>query len=379
VTRAVDVVFFVAGLVVAFLTLLSAIKSTMLPRGVPVRIGRLVTLSMRVVFKLRTGRSASYEQRDRVMAMFGPVTLLVQLATWLLLLIAAYTAMYAGVGVRPLTNAMELSGSSIVTLGTTPAHGFATNVLTYSEAGLGLLLLTLLITYLPTIYGAFSRREAVVTLLEVRAGSPPSAVEMLIRFHRIGQADRLSGLWRRWEQWFVEVEETHTSFPILVQFRSPQPDHSWVTAAGTVLDAASLWAAVVEHPNDPDAQLLIRAGSLALRRIAAFLRVPYNADPQPDTPITISRDEFNEAYQTMADAGVPLRDDRDAAWRAYAGWRVNYDIVLLNLARLTEAPPAPWVSDRSPLDVRQMWTLSKAVRARATTRRRRSGRLLRRS
>ena len=185
---------------------------------------------------------------------------------------------------------------------------------------------------------------------------------MLVRFHRIGQVDRLAGLWRRWEQWFVEVEETHTSFPILVYFRSPQPDHSWVTAAGTVLDAASLWAAAVEHPNDPDAQLMIRAGSLALRRIAgAISGCPTTPIPSPDEPITISRYEFDEACRTMAEAGVPLRDDLDAAWRAYAGWRVNYDIVLLNLARLTEAPPAPWVSDRSPLDARQMWTLRRAV------------------
>jgi hypothetical protein len=379
VTRALDVVLFIAGLTLAGVTLLSAVKATMLPRGVPVRINRRVSLTMRVLFKLRTGRSPSYEQRDRVMSMFGPITLLALLSVWLLLLIGAYTAMYLGVGVRPLRDAVELSGSSIFTLGTAPAHGFASNVLTYTEAGLGLLLLTLLITYLPTIYGAFSRREAVVTLLEVRAGSPPSAVEMLTRFHRIGQVDRLSGLWRRWEQWFVEVEETHTSFPVLVSFRSPQPDHSWVTAAGTVLDAASLWIAVVEHPVDPDAQLLIRAGSLALRRIAAALRVPFNADPQPDEPITISRYEFDEAYRSLADAGVPLRDDLEAAWRAYAGWRVNYDIVLLNLARLTEAPPAPWVSDRSPLDIGQMWTLRKAVRTRPTTRWRRSERRARRS
>jgi hypothetical protein len=293
----------------------------------------------------------------------------------MVLLVLAFVALFLGLGVRPVGTAFELSGSSIVTLGTTPAHGFGVVTLTYCEAALGLLMLTLLITYLPTIYGAFSRREAVVTLLEVRAGSPPSAIAMLIRFHRIGQVDRLSGLWRRWEQWFVEVEETHTSFPVLVYFRSPQPDHSWVTAAGTVLDAASLWAAVIEHPNDPDAQLMIRAGTLSLRRVAAYLRVPFDPDPRPDDPITISRYEFDEAYQSMADAGVPVREDRDAAWRAFAGWRVNYDIVLLNLARLTEAPPAPWVSDRSPLDVHHVWTLRKSLTARRpATRTRRSAR-----
>jgi hypothetical protein len=371
VTRALDIVLFAAGLVVVVVTLVSTVRSTMLPRGVPTMIGRFVTLGLRVIFKVRAGRSPSYERRDRIMAMFGPVNLLALLAAWLLLIIAGFVLMYLGTGVRPLANAVELSGSSVFTLGTTAAHGFAAVTLTYTEAGLGLLLLTLLITYLPTIYGAFSRREAVVTLLEVRAGSPPSATDMLIRFHRIGQVDRLAGLWRRWEQWFVDVEETHTSFPVLVNFRSPQPDHSWVNAAGTVLDAASLWMSTIEHPVDPDAQLCIRAGSLALRRIATLVRVPFNPDPQPDQPVTISRYEYDSACRAMAEAGVPLKADLDAAWRSFAGWRVNYDIVLLNLARLTEAPPAPWVSDRTPLEAHQVWTLRKALTARPTTRSRR--------
>jgi hypothetical protein len=379
VTRALDAVLFAAGLTLVVITLVSAMRSTMLPRGVQTFIGRRVTLTLRLVFKLRAGRSPTYERRDRIMAMFGPVNLLALLATWLVLIITGFVALYLGVGVRPLSNAVELSGSSVFTLGTAAAHGFSAVALTYVEAGLGLLLLTLLITYLPTIYGAFSRREAVVTLLEVRAGSPPSATGMLIRFHRIGQVDRLAGLWRRWEQWFVEVEETHTSFPVLVSFRSPQPDHSWVNAAGTVLDAASLWASTIEHPNDPDAQLCIRAGSLALRRIATQMRIPFNADPQPGQPVTISRYEFDSACRAMAEAGVPLKDDLDAAWQSYAGWRVNYDIVLLNLARLTEAPPAPWVSDRSPLEAHQVWTLRKALMARPTTRSRRSWRRARQS
>jgi hypothetical protein len=373
VTRALDLALFAGGLVVLFVTLMSAVKSTMLPRGVRVPIARQVSLALRVVFRVLAGRSPSYERRDRIMAMFGPAYLLALLSTWLLLLMFAYVALYLGIGVRPVRTAFELSGSSIFTLGTTTAHSFSGTLLSYSEAGLGLLLVTLLITYLPTIYGAFSRREAVVTLLEVRAGSPPTATEMLIRFHRIGQVQRLAGLWRRWEQWFVEVEETHTSFPVLVFFRSPQPDHSWVTAAGTVLDAAALWMSVVEHPNDPDAQLMIRAGTLALRRIANLFRMPYRADPKPDDPITISRYEFDEACRSMADAGVPMKHDRDAAWRAYAGWRVNYDTVLLNLARMTEAPPAPWVSDRSPVDSHHTWTLRRALTARSTTRAKRSG------
>jgi hypothetical protein len=96
-------------------------------------------------------------------------------------------------------------------------------VAAFSEAAIGLALLALIITYLPSLYTAFSRREAAVTHLEVRAGSPPSGAEIIERYAVIGRPEGLADLWERWEDWFVEVEETHTSFPPLVFFRSPQP------------------------------------------------------------------------------------------------------------------------------------------------------------
>ena len=118
-----------------------------------------------------------------------------------------------------------------------------------------------------------------------------------------------------------------------------------------MLDGASFWAGAIEHPKDPDVQLCIRAGFLALRRIADVFNVPYDPDPAPDDPISVSRQEWDEAMDEMAAAGVPLVADREQAWEAWRGWRVNYDTVLLNLARLVEAPPTPWVSDRSPVMV----------------------------
>jgi hypothetical protein len=217
----------------------------------------------------------------------------------------------------------------------------------FVEAALGLALLALLITYLPTLYGAFSRRESLVALLEVRAGTPPSALGMLERYHRIGWTDRLSDLWTDWERWFAEVEESHTSYPVLTFFRSPQWDRHWVTAAGTVLDAASLSMAVLDVERQPQAALAVRAGFISLRRIADSFGIEYDPDPAPDDPISITRGEFEDAFERLAGLGVGLVTDRDAAWRAFAGWRVNYDTVLLDLAELTMAPYAPWTSDRS--------------------------------
>jgi len=198
------------------------------------------------------------------------------------------------------------------------------------------------------MYAAFQRRGEAVTLLEVRAGSPPSAVTMITRYAALKRLDKLGDMWASWEIWFASVGESHTTLPALVFFRSPDPARSWVTAAGTVLDTAALVLAAVDMSHDPQANLCLRAGFLTLRRIADYFGIAHNATPAPGDPISITRDEFDAAYDAFAAVGVALKPDRDRAWHDFAGWRVNYDTTLLTLARLTVAPAAPWTSDRSP-------------------------------
>jgi hypothetical protein len=347
------IVVFVLGALLVAATIGSAVRTVVLPRGIPARIGRVVFIGMRVVFRVRTGRGASYERRDRVMSGYAPASLLALLITWVLLVLTGFTAMFWGLEGSSLREAFVLSGSSIFTLGFERPPDLLGAMLAFSGAALGLTLVALLITYLPSIYQAFSRRELAVALLEVRAGSPPSGVEMLWRFSVLGRADFLADeVWRRWEEWFADVDESHTSFPALTFFRSPHPEHSWVTAAGAVLDAASLWASTVSPERDVMAEICIRAGYLCLRHIADFFGIPYDPQPAPTDPIAIDRSEFDEAYERLTDAGVDLRADRDQCWRDFAGWRVNYDRVLIALAGLTMAPFAPWSSDRSLRDWR---------------------------
>src|SRR5262249_17290317 len=120
------------------------------------------------------------------------------------------------------------------------------------------------------------------------------------------------------------------------------------TASGAILDTAALRLALLDIPWTPDAATCIRAGYLALRAIADNFQIPYDPDPKPDDPISITKTEFLEGYDHIAEAGVPVKEDREQAWRDFAGWRVTYDTVLLTLAGLVMAPYAPWSSDRSP-------------------------------
>ena len=172
---------------------------------------------------------------------------------------------------------------------------------------------------------------------------------MLLRFNRIHGLDKLSDYWKTWEAWFADVEESHTTLPALIFFRSPRAGNSWVTASGTVLDAASITLSAIDIPYEASAALCIRAGFLTLRRVANYLDIPNPQEPHyPETPICVDRREFDDVLDQLVAAGVPLKADREQAWRDFAGWRVNYDRSLILLCGLVMAPPAAWSSDRIP-------------------------------
>ncbi|MCU1454069.1 MAG: hypothetical protein JWN46_2215 [Acidimicrobiales bacterium] len=337
----------VVGGGVSAIVLLSAVRTVVLPRSEVVALTRAVFLGLRKLFDMVAREQRSYEDRDRVMALFGPFGLMALAAVWALAIVGAFTLVFWGLGVDPLRQAFVSSGSSFTTLGFAPPHSLPTAIASVAEAVLGLGLVALLISYLPSIYAAFQRREVLVSLLETRAGNPPTAVNILVRHHRIGMLDKAQDLFATWEVWFADIEESHTSQGALPFFRSPLPHRSWITAGGAVLDAAALSLSVVDIPRQPEPALCLRAGYLSLRHIADFFSVPYDGDPAPDDPITIAREEFDDACREMEEAGVPLKADRDQAWADFRGWRVNYDTVLVTLAGFFMAPYARWSSDRS--------------------------------
>ena len=337
---ALQVLLFLVGVIGAVRVVASAIRTFVVPRGDNDRLSRIAFRAIRKLFDLIARPARPYEERDRVMAYYGPVALMALPAMWLILLAASFAAMFCAIGLPP-GEAFVVSGSSLLTLGFDRPAVPGGDLLAFSEAAIGLALVALLVSYLPTIYGAFSRRELLVNLLEVRADSPPSPIVMLTRMDRLAGLDVLHDLWVGWEQWFAELEETHTSLPVLVFYRSQQNNHSWVNASGAMMDAAAIVRSAVDVEPDAQADLMIRAGYLALRRIAAFFTITFDPNPSPTAPTSIDRARFDEALAVLDDAGVPLRPDRDQAWLDFNGWRVNYDGVLRALERLTMAP-TPW-------------------------------------
>lgn len=360
-----NITVFLIGLLIVGFTMYSAVRTFVLPRSVADPVPDLVFRFTRKFFDFRLRFGDTYETRDRILALFAPVSLILLLPTWLGLASIGYTALFWASGIDTIFESWIIAGSSLLTLGFASGDTPLQILLSFSAATLGLILVALMIAYLPTMYSAFAKREVTVTLLAAGAGAPPSPIELLLRYNRVHGLEELSKLWETWENWFAEVEESHTSLSALVFFRSPLPEHSWVAAAGTVLDAAALLLGAMELPqspqeqaeykklhflNNPQAALCIRMGYLALRRISDFFDIKYNPAPHfPEQPISITRQEFETALDQLEQGGLPIMQDRDAAWQNYGGWRVNYDTVLLALAQITDAPSAMWSSDRAPV------------------------------
>ena len=332
----------VGGVMLVITTLSAAIRSFILPRNEVVRMNVWAFMAIRKVFDGAARLANSYERRDRIMAHYAPVALVALPVLWEALVSLGYTGLYWALGEGSWRHCFELSGSSLLTLGNARTHQLPITMLSYSEATLGLLLLTLLISYLPTIYQAFSRREVTVALLELRAGTPPTAAALLGWLNHDGSVQNDDQQWAEWERWFVEIEENHTSLPVLSFFRSPQPGRSWVTASGLILDTAALLFAAVDGPQPRQAQLTFKAGCLALNRVYRFFDHRAGSDPTDLLPggekAEPGRLEFDEACQILADKGLKICEDRNAAWQQYHELRRRYATAQQFLGRLLMAP-----------------------------------------
>ena len=247
------------------------------------------------------------------------------------------------------SGAFRQAGVTLFSVGTAHAGGPSNRAVDIAAGATWAVVVTLQIAYLPSLYDAFNRREALVAMLESRAGLPAWGPEVLARHQLVGIIDTLPSLYSDWERWAADVAESHTTYPVLLLFRSPEPWYSWVVGLLAVLDAAAMDLALSPDGSASQARLCLRMGFTTLNRIAKTLGWYVDPDPNPEGPITLTFEEFEQAVSMLEEIGYPMERSAEEAWPNFRGWRVNYEANAYRLADRVVAPPAPWSGPRSHL------------------------------
>ena len=355
----VHVAAIVMGIALVALTVRSAVTTFVVPRGrhevISGAVLEIVAACFRPFIHHRPPVVGRLVSRSSGLALFAPACLLSFYAAWLVLTWLGFALMYYGFGTEDATTALRLSGSSLFTLGFSEPPSGGTTAAVLAEAGIGLFLVALLIGYFPTIYGAYQRREVVVTTLEERAGVPASGVSLLRHYEEMGGWSAVDGIWEQYETWFADVGESHVAIEILPFYRSLSDDRSWVNAACVILDAAALRVATIDAAPPPGARFVIRAGARSLWGIARHLGIDAGPRPAASTagddpalgtdarPVTVTREQFDAARVDLAAAGIPMVADGHAAWESFCRLRGLYDRPVTVLAAVTMSSPSPWI------------------------------------
>ena len=351
----------IAGIALLVATWTSLIATVVVPRGLRSRHTRAVRDMVRLPFQAYANRVRTYEAKDRVLAWAAPLSIMATLLSWLGLFVIGFGLMLDGLSGLGITTSLREAGSSVFTLGFASGARARLTFIDFCAAASGPLAIALQIGYLPALYGAYARRESEVTLLQSRAGAPAWGPEILMRHVQIpGLLDGLPGLYRGWERWAAEISESHTSYPVLIHFRSPRSNRNWLIGLLAVMDAAALELSLNPRDPNPDVRLALRAGFTCLRDIADVERIPYDPDPDPDGPIELTFAEFSQGIDLLRYGGYKMQRSAQQAWPHFRGWRVNYEPTAYALAYRIDAVPAPWsgprrkpsqqISVRTPVD-----------------------------
>jgi hypothetical protein len=352
----------VIGAVVVLATWISVVANLVVPRGLRSRYTRLLRDVVRGPFQAAADRCRTFETKDLILAWSAPLSILATLLSWLGLAVVGFGFILAGVGGINLGKGLLEAGSSVFTLGFLSSSDSQQTFVDFCAAASGPVMIGLLVGYLPAMYSAYSQREAEVTMLQARAGVPAWGPEILMRHVQIpGLVAQLPVLYQGWERWAAQIAESHTSYPVLIHFRSPRATRNWLIALLAIMDAAALelalnpseWKpAMRDEPMDAATmrttamRMTLRAGFTCLREIADVEGIAYETDPDPDSPIQLTYAEFSQGLDVLRYAGYPMGRDPQEAWAHFRGWRVNYESLAYTLAYRIDAVAAPWSGPR---------------------------------
>jgi hypothetical protein len=342
-----DVVPFAIGALLVALVAWDLFQTVVVPRPSPgrFRMARVVILGTWWTIK-RLGRGAGTRVRDTIFGLFGPGSAILLLAVWLGSLIVGFGLMLWALRdeLQPvpadLGASVYFAASSLLTLGfgdIVPTGGPARLLVVVAAAG-GLGAVALVVTFLFSLYGSYQRREIAVVTLQAAAGAPPSAVGLLETYASLDLNPRLDALFREWEAWSAEVLDSHVAYPILGFFRSSHDNLSWLSALGTVLDAATLVVTTIEGLPRGDAELCRRVGSHLVEDLS-------NLGFRQGAATRLSRDDFEAACDRLEAASYRLAP-REEAWGRFAAARLAYATRLEAMARYWEVPASSWLGTR---------------------------------
>lgn len=347
------------GVLIAFAVLGSALKTVVLPQhGNP----RLAQFVFALVYRLLVHRRRNDATTRSLRGLYAPVALASLPLAWMISMMLAFTCIYWGTRDLSWSRAFEISVSSLTTMGFAEPNGPGRIWIAFVEATIGLGLVALLISYLPTIYSAYNGREKGTNRLRPVAGSPPNPPDFLQTLQRLGSLDS-ADFWQSSADWMLDLDQTHTAFPILTYFPGSDAEQSWVATVGTLLDAAALVVAVSEIDMGEvfaDAQkgplIVLVYGLPLIVRIARAVYIPLPPPArlqdlmartdQAAPPISVSRNEYDAAMATLSGILVVEPGREEEAWRRFAWIRSAYDPALRALAGVTLASPALWTTDR---------------------------------
>jgi hypothetical protein len=345
------------GVVLILIVLGDAFETIVLPRRVtrPISLARLFYQSTWLAWSGAVRSIFSSKRQETFLSWYGPLSLLLLLILWATCLIIGFGLVHwatgsiikSQYGTVNFGTYLYLSGTTFFTLGmgdVVPCTTFGRGVVAF-EAGMGFGFLALVIGYLPVLNQSFSRREVNISLLDARAGSPPTAAEMLRRHsHEHGMED-LRQLFHEWERWSADLLESHLSYPVLAYFRSHHDNQSWLGALTAILDASALAIVTLEGPCERQAQLTFAI----TRHTIVDLAQVFNCPPHKPKHDRLPPDELAHIRTLLKEAGLKFREEKSVDQKL-TELRRMYEPYVHSLSITLHIAIPPWIPKASRID-----------------------------